>query len=90
MNKPFQRYCVNPKMPFPQNPYEVPTWGKVNALLELDKQLDEFFKVPFFVTMSCRNSEEFLKEVNRLQSERLDTLEKIYFEFKEKCDANEL
>lgn len=67
-----------------------PTQKKITALVELGKQLDEFFKVPFFVTMSCRNSEEFLKEVNRVQSERLDALEKIYFEFKEKCDANEL
>lgn len=62
------------------------TQKKIEALIELDKQLDEFFKVPFFVTMSCRNSEEFLKEVNRLQTERLDALEKIYVAFKEKCE----
>jgi len=86
MNKPIQRYCVNIKIPSTQNSYEVPTWGKVEALIELDNQLDEFFKIPFFVTMSCRNAEEFLKEVNRLQSERLDALEKIYVEFKEKCE----
>lgn len=66
------------------------TQKKITALYELGKELDEFFKIPFFVTMSCRNSEEFLKECNRLQTERLEALEKIYFEFKEKCDQSDL
>ena len=83
MNNKIVRYALTPDVPFNEFTLNL-TWGKVEALAELEKQLGEFFKIPFFVTMSCRNTEEFLKEVNRLQTERLDALEKIYIEFKEK------
>lgn len=63
------------------------TKHKIEALLELEKQLNELIENPLIVPMDIKGDlTGFLKSITRSHEERWENLNVIYKEFKEKCE----